>query len=54
LEGAALNVRVNLNGLDDPEFVGWKDDEVQSLRSTSALMLEEVQAVVDEKLQRDS
>lgn len=52
LEGAALNVRVNLNGLNDPEFVGWKEDEVQSLRSTSALMLEEVQAIVDEKLQK--
>lgn len=53
LEGAALNVRINLNGLNDPEFVGWKEDEVQSLRSTSALMLEEVQAIVEEKLQKE-
>jgi formiminotetrahydrofolate cyclodeaminase len=52
LEGAALNVRINLNGLNDPEFVGWKTDEVQSLRSTSALVLEEIQSVVDERLQR--
>lgn len=52
LEGAALNVRINLNGLNDPEFVGWKTDEVQSLRSTSALVLEEIQAVVDERLQK--
>lgn len=50
LEGAALNVRINLNGLDDADFVGWKQDEVQSLRSTSALMLEEVHAVMDERL----
>jgi methenyltetrahydrofolate cyclohydrolase len=52
LEGAALNVRINLNGLNDPEFVGWKTDEVQSLRSTSALVLEEIQSVVDERLQK--
>jgi formiminotetrahydrofolate cyclodeaminase len=52
LEGAALNVRINLNGLNDPEFVGWKTDEVQSLRSTSALVLEEIQSIVDERLQK--
>jgi methenyltetrahydrofolate cyclohydrolase len=52
LESAALNVRINLNGLNDPEFVGWKQDEVQSLRSTSALVLEEIQSVVDERLQK--
>ncbi len=52
VEGAALNVRINLNSLDDPEFVGWKEDEVQSLRSTSALMLEEIQAIVEEHLQK--
>jgi methenyltetrahydrofolate cyclohydrolase len=52
LESAALNVRINLNGLSDPEFVGWKQDEVQSLRSTSAMMLEEIQSVVEEKLKK--
>jgi len=52
LEGAALNVRINLSGLDDPEFVGWKEDEVQSLRSTSAMMLEEIQSIVEDKLQK--
>jgi methenyltetrahydrofolate cyclohydrolase len=52
LEAAALNVRINLNGLSDPEFVGWKEDEVQSLRSTSAMMLEEIQSVVDDKLKK--
>jgi formiminotetrahydrofolate cyclodeaminase len=53
LESAALNVRINLNGLNDPEFVGWKQDEVQSLRSTSAVVLEEIQSVVDERLQKE-
>lgn len=52
VEGAALNVRTNLNSLNDPEFVGWKEDEVQSLLSTSALMLEEIQAIVEEHLQK--
>ena len=52
LEGAALNVRINLSGLDDPEFVGWKEDEVQSLRSTSAMMLEEIQSIVEGKMQK--
>lgn len=53
LESAALNVRINLNGLNDPEFVGWKQDEVASLRSTSAVVLEEIQSVVDERLQKE-
>jgi methenyltetrahydrofolate cyclohydrolase len=52
IESAALNVRINLNGLSDPEFVGWKEDEVQSLRSTSAMMLEEIQSVVEDKLKK--
>ncbi|MBP1654280.1 MAG: fchA [Bacteroidetes bacterium] len=47
---AALNVRVNLKGLRDSEFVGWKTDEVESILKTSAMMLEEIQSAVDEKL----
>jgi formiminotetrahydrofolate cyclodeaminase len=45
-EGAALNVRINLNGLNDSDFVNWKTDEVISLLKTSRMMLEETQAVV--------
>jgi formiminotetrahydrofolate cyclodeaminase len=52
LEGAALNVRINLSALGDQEFVGWKEDEVQSLRSTSAMMLEEIQSVVEDRLRK--
>lgn len=52
-EGAALNVRINLNTLDDPEFVGWKTDEVASLLSTSRMMLDEIQAIVEEKMKND-
>ena len=34
-EGAALNVIVNLQGITDSEFVGWKSEEVNSLLKTS-------------------
>jgi len=50
--GAALNVKINLNVLDDPEFVGWKSEEVDSLLNTSAMMLEEIQAVVADKMRK--
>src|SRR5512140_61974 len=49
-EGAALNVRINLNSLADSDFVGWKTDEVASLLSTSRMMLDEIQAIVEEKM----
>jgi len=50
--GAALNVRINLGGLDDPEFIGWKRDEVESILNTSTMMLEEIQAVIEERMTR--
>ena len=49
-QSAALNVRINLNALNDAEFVGWKADEVQSLVNTSAMMLEEIQSIVSERM----
>lgn len=51
-EGAALNVKINLNGLDDGEFVGWKSEEVESLLKTSRLMLEETVEIVGTKMQK--
>jgi len=51
-ESAALNVKVNLNALNDADFVGWKLDEVGSLLSTSRMMLEEVQSIVDERMRK--
>jgi formiminotetrahydrofolate cyclodeaminase len=53
VEGAALNVRINLNSLGDSEFVGWKSEELESLRNTARMMLEEIQAIVTEKLKND-
>jgi len=52
-ESAALNVRINLNSIDDSDFVGWKTDEVASLLGTSRMMLDEIQAVVEEKMKKD-
>ncbi len=51
-ESAALNVRINLNGLDDSEFVGWKTDEVTSILKTSTMMLEETMEIVNGKLEK--
>ena len=53
VEAAALNVRINLNNLNDSEFVGWKTDEMDSLMSTSRMMLEEIQGIVADKLKHD-
>ncbi len=52
-EGAALNVKINLNTLSDTDFVGWKSEEVKSLLKTSKMMLEETQDMVAEKMRKD-
>ncbi|MEO8167059.1 MAG: cyclodeaminase/cyclohydrolase family protein [bacterium] len=51
-ESAALNVKINLNGIDDSEFVNWKTDEVLSLLKTSRMMLEETQMLVTQKMKK--
>ncbi len=51
-EAASLNVKINLNSLDDSEFVGWKSDEVETLLRTSRMMLEEAQEIVASKMQK--
>ncbi len=53
VESAALNVRINLNNLNDSEFVGWKTDEMDSLMNTSRMMLEEIQGIVADKLKNN-
>lgn len=52
-QGAALNVKINLQSLDDHEFVAWKSDEVESLLKTSTMMLEEVTEIVAERLKKE-
>ena len=41
-EGAALNVRINLKGIHETEFVGWKSEEVVTILRTSKKMSEEI------------
>jgi formiminotetrahydrofolate cyclodeaminase len=49
-EGAALNVKINLSGISDTEFVGWKAEESESVLRTSRKLSEEVLTVVKEKI----
>jgi formiminotetrahydrofolate cyclodeaminase len=51
-ESAALNVRINLAGMGDDEFAGWKEDELESLLRTSRMMLEESQSLVASRLEK--
>src|SRR5712692_2416499 len=41
-ESAALNVRINLAAIRDTEFVGWRSEELSSLRRTSGRKMEEI------------
>lgn len=50
LEGAALNVEINLASIKDTEFVGWKSEEVASLLRTGRTMTEEVLDIVRGKI----
>jgi formiminotetrahydrofolate cyclodeaminase len=52
-ESAALNVRINLNGLTDSEFVSWKTEEVISILKTSRMMVEETQTIVSDKMKKE-
>ena len=49
-EGAALNVQINLGGIKDTDFVGWKTDEVASLVKTSRMNTEEILDIVRKKI----
>jgi formiminotetrahydrofolate cyclodeaminase len=52
-EGAALNVRINLNALENAEFVSWKTQELDSILRTSKMMLEETLEMVAEKMKKE-
>ena len=50
LEGAALNVQINLGGIQDKEFVLWKTDEVKSLLKSGRLLADEIAGIVSNKI----
>ncbi len=45
-ESAALNVLINLNSINDTEFVGWNSDEVATLQRTCKTQTEEILAII--------
>jgi methenyltetrahydrofolate cyclohydrolase len=49
-EGAALNVKINLSGITDQEFVGWHSEEVSSIIRTCKNMSEDILNVVQKKI----
>ncbi len=49
-ESAALNVQINLQGITDVDFVGWKTDEVSSILRTSKTASEEILQMVKAKI----
>jgi len=49
-EGAAFNVLINLQSITDPEFSGWRAEEVTTLVRTSRMKTEEILVLVREKI----
>lgn len=49
-QGAALNVRVNLQSITDTEFVGWRSDELTSILRTSESTTQEILTIVRSKI----
>ena len=49
-ESAALNVKINLTGITDIDFVGWKTEEVSSILRTSKIVSDEILAMVHSKV----
>ena len=50
IEAAALNVKINLTGIAETEFVEWKTPEVSSILKTGRDAVEEILAIVEEKI----
>ena len=48
--GSARNVRINLAAIGDAEFKEWRSSEVESIRRTGRDAVEEVMAIVAEKI----
>jgi formiminotetrahydrofolate cyclodeaminase len=49
-EAAALNVRINLTGITDTDFVGWKAEELDSLLRTSKTVAGSILTEVEGKI----
>lgn len=49
-ESAYLNVKINLNSINDIEFVGWKNDEANSILNTCRKYQSEIMSKIYEAL----
>ena len=52
LESAALNVQINLISIKDTEFVGWRSEEIISLKKTCNQQCSEIMNIVTGKIQK--
>jgi len=50
IEAAALNVKINLTGITDTDFVEWKSADVASILRTGREAAEEILSIVGEKI----
>jgi len=50
IEAAALNVKINLSGITDTDFVEWKSSDVASILRTGREATEEILSIVEEKI----
>ncbi len=50
IEAAALNVKINLSGITDTDFVEWKSADVASILRTGREAAEEILSIVGEKI----
>lgn len=50
-EGAALNVKINLAGINDVEFVGWKKEEVESVMKSCKKLSNEIMEIVNRSME---
>ncbi len=49
-EGAALNVKINLAGINDIEFGGWKSEEVESVMKACKKLSSEIMEIVNRSI----
>jgi glutamate formiminotransferase/formiminotetrahydrofolate cyclodeaminase len=54
VDGAYYNVRINLNSIDDQNFVGSTREKADALRKEASVLAQEIERKVEEKLSNES
>jgi formiminotetrahydrofolate cyclodeaminase len=52
IEGAALNVKVNLGNITDKDFAKKMGDEVEDLLTKGCALKEEIMAIVEDRMKQ--